>query len=199
MDLREVNSSCTAPRFQNEDIQCAKTLVEPGDYMISVDISNGFLHIPVHKEHQTYLGMKWKGDYYVWKSMCFGLSASPYFFTKTLRPVIQYLRLQGLRVMTYVDDFLLCASPDLMEAHCDTLVSTLTRLGWQINFEKSRLTPSQSIPYLGYIIHSSGPEGPYIQVSPERIRSCARISKGLSATNTSLPGPWPESQASVYQ
>ena len=170
LDLRKVNESCSAPKFQNEDIRCAIQLLEENDLMVSLDISNGFLHIPVSSAHQTYLGMKWRGTYYTWLTLPFGLSASPYFFAKTLRPVIQHLRQQGLRVMTFVDDFLLCSSPELIEDQRDTLVNTLTDLGWQINLEKSHLNPQPCIPYLGYIIHSSGPEGPYIQVSPERIR-----------------------------
>ena len=108
--------------------------------------------------------------YYTWLTLPFELSASPFFFAKTLRPVKQHLRQQGLRVMTYVDDFLLCAKPGIIDKHCDILVDTLNKLGWQINLEKSHLNPQPSTPYLGYIIHSSGQEGPYIQVSPEHIQ-----------------------------
>ena len=157
LDLREVNRSCSAPKFQNEDIRCAMQLLQDNDLMVSLDISNGFLHIPVRLEHQTYLGMKWKGEYYTWLTLPFGLSASPYYFAKTLRPVIQHLRQQGLRVMTFVDDFLLCSQPDLIAHHRDILVSTLIDLGWQINYEKSHLTPQPSIQYLGFLINSSGP------------------------------------------
>ena len=112
----------------------------------------------------------WKGRMFVWQVLPFGLSCSPYFFAKTLRPVIQHLRQQGLRVMTYVDDFLLCSTPQDIDRHLSILLDTLTRLGWQINFQKSQLTPLRSIPYLGYIITSSSPKGPYIQVSPPRLR-----------------------------
>ena len=170
LDLRYVNEACQAPKYQNEDIRCAMNLVQSDDQLITLDISNGFLHVPVHEEHQTYLGMQWKGRMYMWMVLPFGLSSSPYFFAKTLRPVIQSLRQQGLRVMTYVDDFLLCARLEDIDHHKTLLLDTLTRLGWQINFQKSVLKPQQSIPYLGYIITSSSPQGPYVQVSPTRIR-----------------------------
>ena len=87
--------------------------------------------------------------------------------------------------MTYVDDFLICATPADIESHRDILVNTLKNLGWQINCKKLSSTPQSSIPLLGYILHSTGPQGPFIQVLWERLQKTVKShSQGTETTNT---------------
>lgn len=44
-------------------------------------------------------------------AMPFGRAVSPYYFVKCIRQVIKYLRASNIQVTSYVDDFLLSASP----------------------------------------------------------------------------------------
>ena len=171
VDLRHLNSICDAKKFQYEDINTVIELIEPGDFMITVDIKDGFYHIPVSESHQTYLGIHFEGVHYVWTVLPFGLCASPYFFTKTIRPIITYLRSQGLRITVYVDDFLLLSSQLNIEKDKQCFLNVLSKLGWLVNYEKSKLIPSQKQCYIGYVINSSGDKGvPIISVPIERIR-----------------------------
>ena len=98
--------------------------------------------------------MKWKGRFYVWNVLCFGLSISPYYFYKILRPVTQHLRLNGLRLCVFVDDILLMADTEHIGDHSELLVETLTSLGWKINWEKSHMSASCVQEYIGYKIDS---------------------------------------------
>ena len=82
----------------------------------------------------------------------FGLSVSPYYFNKILRPVIAYLRDLGVRLSVYVDDFCLASSSAGIADHSDLLVHTLTDLGFHINYGKSLLKPSTRLDYIGYTI-----------------------------------------------
>ncbi|KAG1139408.1 hypothetical protein G6F36_015952 [Rhizopus arrhizus] len=66
-----------------ETIQQVSLMVQPGDYMTSIDLSDAFLHLPVHPEHRRYLRFYWKGSVYQFKTTPFGLSIVPYWFTKT--------------------------------------------------------------------------------------------------------------------
>ena len=109
-DLRELNSSCITPKFVYENIDSVLDLVEPGNQFISADLKNGFHHVFVRGEYRKYLGIYWRGAYYQWRVLPFGLSFSPYFFCKILKPVIQYLREQGLKVVIFVDAILLIGS-----------------------------------------------------------------------------------------
>ena len=84
-----------------------------------------------------YLGFRWRGIYYRWCVLPFGLSCSPYYFGKTLKPVVKHLRSLGIRLVLYVDDYLVLAQPCHIIAHRDLVVTLLQSLGWPINWDKS--------------------------------------------------------------
>jgi hypothetical protein len=46
------------------------------------------------------------------------------------------------KCQVFVDDWILFASPDLINGQHDDLLQVLKELGWMINFEKSDLDPS---------------------------------------------------------
>lgn len=177
-DLRFVNSRCTVDKFSNEDIRKVIDIIEPGDYLVTVDLKQGFFHVPVLEKHQDLLGFRFNGNYYKWKSLPFGYKGSPYYFNKILRPVVRFLRSKGLRVSLYVDDFILCASKDDIEDHKQLLLDTLSKLGLHVNWEKSSLTASQVVEYLGFIIRTDG-KWPSIEIPPARIK---RVKKDIART-----------------
>jgi hypothetical protein len=167
VDLRLINQLCETPKFRNEDIGTVIDIVQPHDLLITLDLKNGFHHIPIAVKHQQFLGFHFQGRYFVWQVLPFGLSSSPYFFCKTVRPVISFLRRQGVRITSYVDDFCLCAQQQLIHDHKRLLIGTLEWLGWVINEEKSSLQPENSKLYIGYKITTG--EKPMLHVPNERI------------------------------
>lgn len=170
IDLRGVNVSINVPSFKYEDINFVIQQVKLDDELVSVDLKNGFQHILVHPDYRDYLGFSWGNFYYRFRTLPFGLSCSPYFFCKILRPVANFLRSQGLRVCFYMDDILLMSQKTSMMEHRSLLLLTLQRLGWQINLEKSDLTPAQEITYIGYRIKTNTGDYPSLSIPPERIR-----------------------------
>ena len=64
--------------------------------------------------------------------------------------MISFLRRQGVRITSYVDDFCLCAQQQLIYDHKRLLIGTLEWLGWVISEEKSSLQPENSKLYIGY-------------------------------------------------
>ena len=150
-DLRHLNSLCKPNKFLYEDISDVLNVVKPGDKLVTLDIKNGFYHIPVCENHRQFLGFQYKGIYYKWAVCPFGANFSPYFFCKTVRAVIQYLR-RYIRTVAFVDDFIACEKDSLIEEHKTFLVKTLSKLGWFINFKKSDLYPTNSKEYIGFII-----------------------------------------------
>ncbi|KAG1367158.1 hypothetical protein G6F61_013149 [Rhizopus arrhizus] len=103
-NLRTLNQYVDCPDFKMETIQQVSLMVQPGGYMTSIDLSDAFLHLPVHPEHRPYLRFHWKGSVYQFKTTPFGLSIVPYWFTKIIKPILEWARQQGIRLSAYLDD-----------------------------------------------------------------------------------------------
>jgi ribonuclease HI len=183
VDLRQFNGYCRVPSFVNENIETVCRLIETNDDLYTIDLKNGFHHVGVHPDFRKYLGIYWRGIYYVWNVLPFGLGASPYFFQKTVRPVVEWLRSQGIRLVFYVDDCLLMVEKSLSDQHLRLVLEKLQSLGWIINGEKSSLSPSNSVEYIGYIVCSLGPsDTPWLKIPQKRIR---KLRYGIKRTLTS--------------
>ena len=85
----------------------------------------------------------------------FGLSSAPWAFTKLLRVAMTVLRRQGVRIIIYLDDWLIIGSnveaviEDLQKVMC-----LLQNLGFILNIEKSDLEPKQIMEFLGLLVDS---------------------------------------------
>ena len=156
-----------------EDINTLISIVRPKDYIETADLQNGFFHVPVHRDHQTLLGFRFKSHYYTWTLLPFGHNCSPFFFPKVLRPVVAYLRSLCLSLMLYVDDFVLLVHRDAIFDHIQVLLSTLENLGWKVIFEKPSLEPTLVKEYIGYLIDNTG-EKPVIKIPRKCITKVCR-------------------------
>ncbi len=76
------------------------------------------------------------------------------------------LRQMGVRILNYLDDWLVLAQSEVeLLSHRTLLLSHLERLGLRVNFAKSTLSPSQRIPFLGTVLDSTEMRA---VVAPER-------------------------------
>ncbi len=187
VDLRHLNEFSSAPKFRYENIETVCELVQSNDHLATLDLENGFYHIKVREKHRRFLGIEWKGRYYRFNVLPFGANFSPYYFCKIVRCVVQYLRddPHPLRLANFVDDFLLLSQPDTFDNDAERLTSTLLRLGWRINWEKSSLSPSPSKVYIGFTVLTNTREGvPIIKITPERVRKLKRDIRRILKGNT---------------
>ena len=92
---------------------------------------------------------------YKFRVLPFGLSLSPRVFTRVVAAVLAPLHLEGIRVLPYLDDWLIQAA-SRQQAIVDTarVVSHVQSLGFRLNREKSVLTPSRSVTFVGMILDS---------------------------------------------
>ena len=79
-------------------------LFKPGEWMFSFDLKSGYHQVDIVPHHQKYLGFEWRGKYFVFTVLPFGLSTAPYVFTKLLRPSVQLWRGKGHKAILYLDD-----------------------------------------------------------------------------------------------
>ncbi len=85
-----------------------------------------------------------------------GLSLAPQPFMKCMDAAISQLRQLGIRILNYLNDWLILAqSEDELLYHRSMLLSHLECLGLRVNFAKNALSPSQWISFLGTVIDSA--------------------------------------------
>ncbi len=80
---------------------------------------------------------------------------APRMFTKCMDAALALLRLQGIRVLNYLDDWLILAhSRELVSRHKDIVLGHIHSLGLRSNAKKSVLLPSQRTVFLGVRLDS---------------------------------------------
>ena len=110
-----------------------------------------------------------KGQVYEYSVLPFNMALSPHVFTKMTQAAVTPLRAMGIRLNTYLDDWLISAdSQREASRHTETVVSHLTSLGFILNYEKSSLVPSQQTTFLGVMLDSTKL---WARLTPERIQN----------------------------
>ncbi len=85
----------------------------------------------------------------------FGLSLSPCVFTKVVDGALTPLREVGVRILNYLDDWLILAqSREQLGDPWDLVLRHLSQLGLRVSWEKSKLSPVQRISFLGVELDS---------------------------------------------
>lgn len=155
LDLRALNKYMRTYKFRMLTHTTLVRFVRQGDWFVSIDLKDAYFHIPIYPPHRKYLRFAFQGVVYEYTVLPFGLSLSPRVFVKCTEAAIAPLRKKGLRLATYIDDWLLAAlCPQQIQAHTRLLLSHLASLGFTVNWEKSVLIPSQSIEFIGLHLNS---------------------------------------------
>ena len=141
--------------FHMETPQSVLHSIRQGDWMISLDLQDAYLQVPVHPESLRYLRFTMRGVPYQFRVLCFGLTTAPQVFTRLMAPISAILHRYGIRMLRYLDDWLILAESrtTCLQAR-DRLLQVCEELVLQVNFRKSSLVPSQDMTYLGMQILS---------------------------------------------
>ena len=166
--------------FHMETPQSVLRSIRPGDWMISLDLQDAYLQVPVHRDSRRYLRFVVQGRAYQFRVLCFGLTTAPQVFTRIMAPVSAILHKYGVRMLCYLDDWLILASSEIACLQSrDRLLTVCTELGIQVNLTKSSLVPTQSLVYLGMEIRSL----PFIaRPTPARVSNLLRLIEEFLST-----------------
>ncbi|KAI2645254.1 Gag-Pro-Pol polyprotein [Labeo rohita] len=119
------------------------------DWFAAIDLKDAYFHVSILPRHRPFLRFAYEGRAYQYKVLPFRLSLLPRVFTKVAEAALAPLREQGIRILNYLDDWLILAqSQELVCEHRDQVLQHLARLGLRVNWEKSKLSPVQSISFL---------------------------------------------------
>ena len=152
LELSELNLFVHKTRFKMDSMDSIINMIRPGDFFISIDISDAYYAIAMNILSMPYLTFIFLDVYYQFACLPQGLSSAPRIFTRVMRVVLSFLRSLGIRISAWLDDLLLAASSaSLASSQTTKALGTLKDLGFLPNFEKSMLTPVQRIEHLGLV------------------------------------------------
>ena len=156
IDLSILNLRIQQTSFKMETLQSVLLSVRPGDWMVSLDLKDAYLQVPMHPESRKFLKFMVGGKMYQFKVLYFGLSTAPQVFTRVMAPVSAILHRMGVRLRRYLDDWLLQASSrEQVLLALRTVLRLCRSLGIVVNWEKSQVIPTQQMVYLGVILNST--------------------------------------------
>ncbi len=129
--------------------------IQPQDWFAAIDLKDAYFHVSILPRHRPFLRFAFEGRAWQYRVLPFGLSLSPRAFTKVVEGALTPLREVGVRILNYLDDWLLLAqSGEQLGDHRDLVLRHLSQLGLRVNWEKSKLSPVQRISFLGVELDS---------------------------------------------
>ncbi len=142
-------------------------------------------HVSILPRHRPFLRFAFEGRTYQYKVLPFGLALSPRVFTKVVEGALVPMREQGIRILNYLDDWLILAqSREQLCEHRDLVLSHLSQLGLQVNWEKSKLAPVQRISFLGMELDSVEQSARLTEERAQSVLNCLNTFRGRTAVPT---------------
>ena len=87
IDLSSLNQYLTVSKFKMETPESIRTSLRQGEWVTSIDLSDAYLHIPIHPQSRKFLRFHHKETSYQFTSLPFGLATAPLVFTSLVKEV----------------------------------------------------------------------------------------------------------------
>ena len=157
-------------------------------WAISIDLRDAFFQVAVAPEHTRYLPVAYNGRAFEFLVLPFGQSTAPRVFTRIVGDIEVFLKVQGVDMHQYLDDWLMKSqSKSLVERHRDLTLFWVNKLGFLVNEGKSQLTPSQALAFLGSTLDLLNM---LVFPSERRILRATRLAASLLARNAQPAKTW---------
>ncbi|KAI2661137.1 Transposon Ty3-G Gag-Pol polyprotein [Labeo rohita] len=138
LDLRRLNQALMRRPFKMLTLKQILLHVRSGDWFLSLDLKDAYFHIQIAPHHRRFLRFAFEGVAYQYTVLPFGLSLAPRTFTKCMDAALAPLRQRGIRILNYLDDWLVLAqSEEELLSHRTLLLSHLECLGLKVNLPKT--------------------------------------------------------------
>ena len=162
--------------------------VREGDFLASLDLKDAYFQIPIHRSSRELLRFMSEGTVYQFRALCFGLSTAPQVFTRVFAVVSAWAHSHGIRLLRYLDDWLVLPSSEKEAKQAvQSLLSLCRTLGIVRNEKKSDLVPSQTVKYLGMTIDT---EAGKVFLSLARVEKFLTVAESFCAMNSPPAQLW---------
>lgn len=109
LDLSSLNKFILTPKFRMTNHSQLAEIMTPPAWMASLDLQDAYLHIPIRQSLHRYLAFVLEDQLFFFRALPFGLSPAPAIFTRVLRWPLSILRCQNVRILAYLDDWVIWA------------------------------------------------------------------------------------------
>ena len=109
IDLSSPNQFLTVSKFKMETPESIRASLRQGEWVTSIDLSDVYLHLPIHPQSRKFLRFHHQGNSYQFTSLPFGLATAPLVFTSLVKEVKLLALKQDIRLHQYLDDWLIRA------------------------------------------------------------------------------------------
>ena len=150
LDLSPLNKFISCPTFKMLTLKEVKLILPQNAFTTSIDLKDGYWHIPVAQSKRPYLGFSYNNVDYQFRAVPFGLNIAPRMFTKVISAILKKIAEIHVFCLAYLDDILII-SPTELDAQKDTekVLEILHKMGFLYNEQKSRLQPLKMFEWLG--------------------------------------------------
>ncbi|KAI2651123.1 Transposon Ty3-G Gag-Pol polyprotein [Labeo rohita] len=114
LDLRLLNRSVKRLKFKMLTIKQVVSQIRSEDWFVTIDLKDAYFHVSILPQHRKFLRFAFRGEAYQYRVLPFGLALSPRTFTKCVDAALAPLRLQGIRILNYIDDWLILAQSEMV-------------------------------------------------------------------------------------
>ena len=150
LDLSLLNRYIEKQAFKMETVKSVRQAMRLNDWAISIDLTDAYLHVPIHRQSRKYLRFVHEDQVYHFSALPFGMSLSPLIFSKLMEVIAAFLRQRAISVFPYLDDWLI---KNLIHNRLITqtkiCIQTIQSLGFLPNLKKSDLFPAQKFTFIG--------------------------------------------------
>lgn len=183
VDLRHLNTFARKGTAEVETLRRLSAIAQPRDFAVALDLSDGYYHLRVRRRDAKYFQFRTRDAAYEVTALNMGWTRSPGAFTTQLQPVVEELRRRGVRLLWYLDDFLLLhQNEEQLRAARDASVTLFRRLGLKVNEDKCVWEPTRRLEHLGLELDlNSG----VFRVGPRKVAKLATQARQLLAESAS--------------
>ena len=155
LNLKDLNKHIKYSQFKMDNIDKVIQLLQPSDWMMSLDLNSAFCDLKVKDSDVCYFQFTWHGVFYCYMTLPQGFSDSPRLFTRCTSPIMSLMRQQLIDILIYIDDtFLRAPSFEEMSASLKLTRELFQNCSLSVNEEKSCITPSQCMEFLGFVLNT---------------------------------------------
>ncbi len=171
-------------KFKMLTVKQVMSQIRSKDWFVTIDLKYTYFHVSILPSHRKFLIFAFRGEAYQYRVIPFGLALSPRTFTKCVDAAPAPLRLQGIRILNYIDNWLILAHSEQMGVgHRDIVLAHMKEFGVKNKCQEKCAFSLQRTTYLGMVWDLTTMQA---RLSPARIESILtavrRVREGLSFT-----------------